>query len=417
MTRFNVHLVASKATFCHKFVSAFLLVLSSFTLVSVVTAAEKELYLSRPAPVPIATDAGIDIILDLPVFVPITVAPDIELILNGSFEEPKVTSPLGWTTYFGQNYTSGNATCPPGTTTCNDGTLIPGWSVVWSHPIYPDPDWDPVPGRIELQSDTAAGRIIANCSACRGEQKAELDSHHRLGGTMDNNSTIYQILKTCPGLAYTFKYSWKGREDVAGMSDLDVLIDDVLLTQHIQFDVSWRNETYIFTANQTGKTDVAFHSCGDGNTFGVFLDNISVIGPDGSIPELCDEPYDLCEFGDKPISLTLLYDGNDDTHHYQVTDEVIVDPEVVTTYPDPAHIVIYGNNKNKDALFAGTWSIGEPIVITGPRKRIPSRLKFEIRDPANGDAIVQTVQFHTSCSQPLFIGDEFGGITVLSAIQ
>ena len=399
MTRFNVHLVANKATFCHKFVSAFLLVLSSFTLVSIATAAEKELNLSRSAPVPIAT------------------APDVELILNGSFEEPQVTSPSGWTTYFGQNYTSGIATCPLNTTTCNDGTLIPGWSVMWSHPLAPDPDWVPEPGRIELQSDVAAGEIIGSCTACRGEQKAELDSHHRLGDTTDNNATIYQILKTCPGLAYTFKYSWKGREDVVGMSDLDVLIEDVLLTQHVQFDVSWRHETHIFTANQTGTTAIAFHSCGDGNTLGVFLDNISVIGPDGSIPELCDEPYDLCEFGDKPISLTLLYDGNDDTLHHQTTDEVIVDPEVVTAYPDPAHIVIYGNNPNKDALYAGTWSIGEPIVFTGPHHRIPSRLRFEIRDPENNDAVVQTVQFHTSCSQPLFIGDEFGGITVLSAIQ
>jgi hypothetical protein len=399
MKRFNVNLVANKATFCHKFLSAFLLVLISFTFASISSAADKGLILNKPALVPITTVA------------------DVELIVNGSFEEPKVTSPGGWTTYFGQNYTSGIATCPLNTTTCNDGTLIPGWSVMWSHPMAPDPDWIPEPGRIELQSDVAAGRIIGSCTACRGEQKAELDSHHRLGDTTDNNATIYQILKTCPGLAYTFKYSWKGREDVVGMSDLDVLIDDVLLTQHVQFDESWRNVTHIFTANQTGISAVAFHSCGDGNTLGVFLDSISVIGPDGSVPELCDEPYDLCDFGDKPISLTLLYDGNDDTNHHQVTDEVIVDPEVVTAYPDPAHIVIYGNNKNEDALYAGTYSIGERIIITGPRNRIPSRLKFEIRDPANGDAIVQTVQFHTSCSQPLFIGDEFGGITVLSAIQ
>jgi hypothetical protein len=180
------------------------------------------------------------------------------------------------------------------------------------------------------------------------------------------------------------------------------------------FIPDWATETHYFTANSLGLTIVAFHSCGDGNTLGVFLDDISVIGPD---PEFCDELYDICEFEEKPISLTLLYDGNDDTNHHQVTDEVIIDPPVVTNYPDPAHIVIYGNNKNKDALYAGTYAIGDRIVITGPRKRIPSRLKFEIRDPANKYAIVQTVQFHTSCSQPLFTGDEFGGITVLSAIQ
>ncbi len=380
MKRFISNIVAVKATFKHTFLSAFLAVLASFALV------------------------------------PIASATDVELILNGGFEYPEVTSPLGWTTYFGQNYTGG-PTCPVGSTTCNDGTLIPGWSVFWSHPVIPDVNWIPEPGRIELQSDTAASGLIAGCAARDGFQKAELDSHHRLGDTTDNNATIFQVLRTCPGMAYTFKYSWKGRDNVAGMSDLDILIDDVFLTQHVTFDATWRDEVHHFTANPTGFSIVAFHSCGDATTLGVFLDEVSVFGPEGSIPELCDEPYDICEFDDKPMSLTLLYDGNDDTNHHQVSDEVIIDPEVVTDYPDPAHIVIYGHNKNKDALYAGTYSIGDRIVISGPKNRIPPRLKFEIRDPANDDALVQTVQFHTSCSQPLWIGDEFGGITVLSAIQ
>ena len=375
MKRFNVNLVASKAINT-LFTAAIVLFLASFTLV------------------------------------PFAAAADVELIVNGSFEKPVVTRHAGWMTYFGKNYTSGIATCPAGDKHCNDGTLIPGWSVLWSHPIVSDPMWIPDPGRIELQSDR--GGLIANCAAKEGFQKAELDSHHRLGNTSDNNATIYQVLETCPGLEYTFKYSWKGREDVAGMSDLDVLIDDVLLTQHVTFNPDWATETHYFTANPQGLSIVAFHSCGDGTTLGIFLDDISVIGPD---PEFCDELYDICEFDEKPISLTLLYDGNDDTNHHQVSDEVIIDPPVVTNYPDPAHIVIFGNNKNKDALYAGTYAIGDRIVITGPRNRIPSRLKFEIRDPADEDAIVQTVQFHTSCSQPLFTGDEFGGITVLSAIQ
>ena len=377
MKHFNVNLVVSRTIFRHKF-TAFLLVLSGL------------------------------------IFVPIATATDVELIVNGSFEEPEVTSSKGWTTYFGQNYTSGIATCPLGDTTCNDGTLIPGWSVVWSHPIAPGGPWTPEPGRVELQSDTA-GPIIANCTAKEGCQKAELDSHHRLGGTLDNNATLLQDLPTCPGLGYTFSYAWKGRHDVVGMSDLEVYIDGVLRTTHVKYDPQWRTEVRHFTGNPTGSTIVAFHSCGDENTLGVFLDDISVMGPDGSIPKLCDEPEDICEFGEKPKSLTLLYDGSDDSSHSQVTNEVIIAPEIVPDYPDPAHIVIYGHNKNKDALYAGTYAIGDLIVIEGPRKRIPSRLKFEIRDPLNGDALVQTVQFHTSCSQPLFAGDEFGGITVWSA--
>ena len=379
MKRFIINLVASKAINTSIFTSAIVLFLACFTLVPFATAA------------------------------------DVELIENGSFEEPEVTSLKGWTTYFGQNYTSGITTCLVGSLTCNDGALIPGWSVVWSHPIIPDPDWVPEPGRLELQTDFYG--VIANCDAKDGLQKAELDSHHRLGGTKDNNATIYQVMDTCPGLLYTFKYSWKGRDDVTGMSDLDILIDDVFLTKHVTYKPGWTDETHQFTANPLGKTIVAFHSCGDGSTLGVFLDDISLVGQDGSDPELCDQPAD-CEFGDKPISLTVRYDGDDDTSHNQVTDEVIINPEVMTSpYPDPAYIMIYGNNKNKGALYKGTYAIGDDIVITGPRNRIPSRLKFEIRDPAAPYAIAQTVQFHTSCSQPLSTGDDFGGIIVLSAIQ
>ena len=59
-----------------------------------------------------------------------TLAPAVmaaELVVNGGFEEPVVTDPKNWTTYFGENYTAGIATCPPGDTRCNDGTLVPGW--------------------------------------------------------------------------------------------------------------------------------------------------------------------------------------------------------------------------------------------------------------------------------------------------
>ena len=136
------------------------------------------------------------------------------------------------------------------------------------------------------------------------------------------------------------------------------------------------------------------------------------------IKPLLEEYFYGDEQGLKSVMEIVRYDGDDDTNHNQVTDEVIINPEVMTSpYPDPAYIMIYGNNKNKGALYEGTYAIGDDIIITGPRNRIPSRLKFEIRDPAAGYAIAQTVQFHTSCSQPLSTGDDFGGITVLSAIQ
>lgn len=335
-----------------------------------------------------------------------------ELVVNGGFEEPVVTSTENWTTYFGENYTAGIATCPVGDTTCNDGMLVPGWGAFWTDTMHAFPD-DPsmwLPGRIELQRDPLL------CPAVAGDQKAELDSHHRLGNP-DHNVTIFQGIEVCPRTPHVLTFSWKGRLNVVGNSDLDVLIDDVILSTHRKFFLDWRDETYRFVSGDEDFTTLAFHSCGDGNTLGVFLDEISLIGPDGSEEEPCPDP-DICT-DDKPRVLTLLYDGdvNGMDQHNQVSDEVIVEPAGMLSFPSQAHIKVFGQNKNKPELFSAVYNIGDFIEISGPKNRIPPRLKFEIWSMDDPPELVQTVQFHTSCSQPLFIGDEFGAIVVWSAEQ
>jgi len=89
----------------------------------------------------------------------------------------------------------------------------------------------------------------------------------------------------------------------------------------------------------------------------------------------------------------------------------------IAPLPQRVHIEIFGNNKNKGFLYSGNYQIGDLITISGPRNRIPPRLRFEIWS-MNGLVpfeLVQIVQFHTSCSQDLFVGDEFGAIAVWGA--
>jgi hypothetical protein len=382
MSRFNVKLVVRKAINTSFFTIAITLFISGFSLTPAALAAE--------------------------------------LVINGDFENPVVNSPKFWTTYFGQNYTAGIATCPLGDTTCNDGTLIPGWSVVWTDSMHAFPDtpsnW--LPGRIELQRDPPDPKdAIAHCPAKKGCQKAELDSHHRLGGLLDDNVTIYQKVKVCPKTPYILTFSWKARLNVLGNSDMELMINGTELTAYTDYHDSWTDVVYPFVSSEKSFTELGFHSCGDGNTLGVFLDEVSLTGPDGSEEEPCPDP-DICNYA-KPRILTLLYDAdvNGRDQHDQVSNEVIVKPAGVPVFPDPAYIKVFGQNKNKGALFTGTYSIGDLIEIEGPRRRIPSRLKFEIWSMEGGGELVQTVQFHTSCSQPLSIGDEFGAIVVWSAVQ
>ena len=63
---------------------------------------------------------------------------------------------------------------------------------------------------------------------------------------------------------------------------------------------------------------------------------------------------------------------------------------------------------------SGTVVIGQSFEVTGEatgKKWIPPKLIIEITDPATGE-MVQSVEFHTSCSQPLNVGDQYGGIAV-----
>ena len=353
-----------------------------------------------------------------------------ELVVNGGFEEPVVTiqRPTGeiWSTYYGQN---GAGECfLKGEEECHGGALIPGWSAVWTDSLKLG---IPEPGRIELQRDPddPLGFFIGNCPAKEGFQKAELDSHFRndydQNPVLDNNVTIFQKIKTCPRLPYVFRYSWKARMDVWGNSDLDVYIDDILLSEHRAFGMFWTDEEHHFIGSELSEMEILFQSCGDGNTLGVFIDAVSVEGIDGTNPELCPDPVNICE-GDKPKVLRLLYDGdaNGMDYHAQTSEEVIVEPAVVPDFPQTAYIKVFGHNPNEPALFAGMYNMLDLIEVSGPHLRIPPRLKFEIyavnAAPAPGEptlTLKQTVQFHTSCSQPLSAGDEFGAIVVYDAEQ
>ena len=145
----------------------------------------------------------------------------------------------------------------------------------------------------------------------------------------------------------------------------------------------------------------------------MFLDEVSVTGPDGSLLEPCTL---VCD--DKPIELTLRYDGNDFSDHDQTSNEVIIYPEVVPSFPTDAVIKVYGHKKKSPQLL-GEYDV--PIdgffTVKGPHNRIPPRLTFQIYHPDDLENPVQTVIFHTSCSQPMNAGDEFGAITVWSAIN
>ena len=339
-----------------------------------------------------------------------------ELVANGGFESPIVPtfpdSDTGWATYYGENYPYDPdhpdfVPCDPSHPeygNCIDDTRVPGWAVFWTDDLINSQQF--TPGRLEIQRGDIGG-----AAPLYGDQKAELDSHHRIDND-NTNVTIVQVLPTCPLTAHELSYGWKSRTEEEGDNDVRVWVNDEELAIHEQ-NADWRMEKHDFVSDDSGLTLILFGSIGDETTKGMYLDEVSVTGPDGSDSEPCTL---ICD--DKPIELTLRYDGDDDSDNDQSGNEVIISPEVVETFPTDAVIEVYGH-KWKSPKLLGTFdvSIDGFFSVKGPRKRIPPRLTFKIYDPDDLKNPVQTVTFHTSCSQPMNAGDEFGAITVWSAIN
>lgn len=334
-----------------------------------------------------------------------------ELTVNGGFEVPIVDPDLEWATYYGKNYPLDEpGDCNPSdpwVAHCNDDIRVPGWSVFWTDDLINDEQRNP--GRLEIQTGNTA-----DTPACDGSlQKAELDTHHRADGN-NNNVTITQILPTCPLSTYMLTYCWKSRTTIPGDNDVRVVVgnDLIPIRYHGQND-AWQIEHIPFVTDNSYETLLLFGSIGTETTTGMFLDEVSVTGPDGSYAERCTL---ICD--DKPRVLTLRYNGNDSSNNRQSGNEVIISPEVVPSFPIEAVIEVY-DHKWKNAQLLGTYDvlIDGFFSVSGPHRRIPPRLTFKIYHPADLVNPVQSVTFHTSCSQPMDAGDEFGAITVWSAIN
>jgi uncharacterized repeat protein (TIGR01451 family) len=129
---------------------------------------------------------------------------------------------------------------------------------------------------------------------------------------------------------------------------------------------------------------------------------------------------DLCESFGKPAQLTMLYtgDGPEATSHSQDASKV-----VVTGDPNDASPVYIVASKDPlgggEVYFAGTVDLGGEFVIDSTlagKSNLPSSTHVTIY-ASQGGAVLQQIEFHTSCSQPLFIGDQFGAIQLVGFVD
>ncbi len=115
---------------------------------------------------------------------------------------------------------------------------------------------------------------------------AAKDGNSHLELQVNSPTAIQQILGTTVGMQYTLNFWAANRpRDVNGYSQIDVYVNNVLLTStgHITPTYQWFNFTQTFVATGPNST-IKFRSMGNQNSYGDFIDNVSVVGT-STVPE------------------------------------------------------------------------------------------------------------------------------------
>ena len=144
----------------------------------------------------------------------------------------------------------------------------------------------------------------------------------------------------------------------------------------------------------------------------IHLEKFTLIQPQPAGDNLCKR-IDK----EKPQVLTMRYTGGNDVTNPQegkakVSGDLSVPPGTVFIVASTK--LDLEDSKNK-IWFQDTVALGETFDIRAEnvdgKTRLGSTTFVQIFDEAGG-TVLQTIEFHTSCSKPLSIGDQFGGITL-----
>jgi hypothetical protein len=173
-------------------------------------------------------------------------------LVNGGFEAPAVGTSAGWNIYA-------------------SGASGLGWTVEWADTYV----GAPATPYLELH------RGVNSWTPYEGFQYAELDTDWQGPGSAGGEQasvTISQDLATCPGFDYTLTFYYSPRP---GHSDnsLGVTVAGSSVGSYSGnggSNTNWTKVTYDFTAT-SDTTTLAFEETGTADSFGMFLDDVSVV--------------------------------------------------------------------------------------------------------------------------------------------
>ncbi|NNM30683.1 MAG: hypothetical protein HKO57_14275, partial [Akkermansiaceae bacterium] len=138
------------------------------------------------------------------------------------------------------------------------------------------------------------------------------------------------------------------------------------------------------------------------------------------------QPGVICPDGDDIFALDLVYTAEDCTNlfHSQDSGKVECADFGPMPLPDDVYIIVTDEDKVSDVLdgkgkiwFEGNVSVNDPFTASAANAgddKLSSSTFIYVFDSEGGN-LRQAIEFHTSCSQPLQTGDQFGGIVIFGA--
>jgi len=130
----------------------------------------------------------------------------------------------------------------------------------------------------------------------------------------------------------------------------------------------------------------------------------------GTLPDI-----DVCETGEKAASLSMTYTGDNFLSNNQ---EGKASVSGTLSDPPPATVYIEATNKDGDIYFAGDVDLDETFTMSAENAgdaHFGASTFIAIYD-TQGGSLLQDIEMHTSCSKPLALGDQFGGVQLVGFV-
>ena len=162
---------------------------------------------------------------------------------------------------------------------------------------------------------------------------------------------------------------------------------------------------------------------------------VNLIGLNGQM--LCEAPevpvaQDMCEIRPsdlecekRPTEISFRYTGEDCAASSHMQDPDKTDCDGDPAFADPVYIIVDHDGQGGDVAFEGFVDLDEVYAATAAMAgrddfHSESFIRVFDDDPADPNAfasLLQEMRFHTSCSQPLSIGDAFGSAEVVGFVN